>query len=74
MTETEVKYLAGLIDADGSVGFAYTSNKVYLEISITAADSIDTKVLFIIYQKQQATVHLARRQEKTIGLLWQYGK
>jgi len=41
MTETEVKYLAGLIDADGYIGFAYTSKKVYLELSITAAKSID---------------------------------
>jgi len=53
MTETEVKYLAGLIDADGSIGFAYTSNKVYLEVSITAADSIDTKGF--VYNLPQTT-------------------
>lgn len=43
MTETEVKYLAGLLDADGYIGFAYINKKVYLEITLTAADSIDTK-------------------------------
>lgn len=41
MTETQVKYLAGLIDADGYIGFEFSKNKVYLRINITAADSID---------------------------------
>lgn len=41
MRETEVKYLAGLLDADGSVGFDFTDNKAYLTIRLTAADSID---------------------------------
>ena len=41
MTETEVKYLAGLIDADGSIGFEFVDNKVYLALSIIAAESID---------------------------------
>jgi len=41
INETEVKYLAGLLDADGHVGFEFTSNRVYLTISLTAADSID---------------------------------
>ena len=41
MTETEVKYLAGLIDADGYIGFEFSKNKVYLRINITAAASID---------------------------------
>lgn len=43
MTETEVKYLAGLLDADGSIGFEFTNNRPYLAIKLTAADSIDTK-------------------------------
>lgn len=43
MTETEVKYLAGLLDADGSIGFEFTKNRPYLSIKLTAADSIDTK-------------------------------
>lgn len=41
MRETEVKYLAGLIDADGSIAFDFTSNRPYLTIRLTAADSID---------------------------------
>lgn len=41
MKETEVKYLAGLIDADGCISFDYTQNRPYLTIRLTAADSID---------------------------------
>lgn len=41
MKETEVKYLAGLLDADGSIGFDFTENRPYLTIRLTAADSID---------------------------------
>ena len=41
MKETEVKYLAGLIDADGHIGFEFTENRCYFCLSITAADSID---------------------------------
>jgi hypothetical protein len=41
MTETEVKYLSGLIDADGSIGFEFTNKRVYLALSLIAADSID---------------------------------
>lgn len=41
MTETEVKYLAGLIDADGSIGFEFTNKRVYLALSLISAESID---------------------------------
>jgi hypothetical protein len=43
MNETEIKYLAGLLDADGHIGFAYGQNRVRLEITLNAADSIDQK-------------------------------
>jgi hypothetical protein len=42
ITETEVKYLSGLIDADGSLGFEFTNNRVYLALSLISASSIDT--------------------------------
>jgi hypothetical protein len=41
VTETEVKYLAGLIDADGSIGFEFNRNRVYLALSLCSASSID---------------------------------
>lgn len=43
MNETEVKYLAGLLDADGHIGFSYGQNRLRLEITLTAAESIDRK-------------------------------
>jgi len=42
MKEQDVKYLAGLIDADGYFGFEFhSSNKVYLIFKLCAAHSID---------------------------------
>lgn len=43
MTETEVKYIAGLLDADGYIGFEFTDKRVSLSIKLTAADSIDKR-------------------------------
>lgn len=39
--ETEIKYLAGLLDADGCLSFHFVDNKVYLEMSLAASESID---------------------------------
>lgn len=41
ITETEIKYLAGLIDADGSLSFEFTNKRVYLALSLISAESID---------------------------------
>lgn len=41
MKETQVKYLAGLIDADGHIGFDFNNNSVYLTIELCGAESID---------------------------------
>lgn len=40
-TETEIKYLAGLMDADGCLSFRFTDNYCYLELSLAASESID---------------------------------
>lgn len=39
--ESEIKYLAGLLDADGSLSFQFVDNKVYLNFSLAASESID---------------------------------
>lgn len=39
--ESEIKYLAGLMDADGCLSFNFVDNKVYLEMSLAASESID---------------------------------
>lgn len=41
MKETEVKYLAGLIDADGHVGFEFSDAKCRLVLELCGAESID---------------------------------
>lgn len=41
MKEQDVKYLAGLVDADGYFGFEFTNNKVRLVFKLCAAHSID---------------------------------
>lgn len=39
--ETEIKYLAGLLDADGSLSFSKVDGKLYMEMQLSASDSID---------------------------------
>lgn len=41
MKETDIKYLAGLLDADGSIFFNYTAGYAYLTIALDLSDSID---------------------------------
>lgn len=40
-SESEVKYLAGLLDADGCLSFHFNKGKLYLEMSLSASESID---------------------------------
>lgn len=39
--ESEIKYLAGLLDADGSLSFCFVDGKLYMEMSLAASESID---------------------------------
>lgn len=39
--ETEIKYLAGLLDADGSLSFSKVDGKLYMEMQLSASDSVD---------------------------------
>lgn len=41
INETEVKYLAGLLDADGYFGFEFRNNRVFYSLILSAATSID---------------------------------
>ena len=40
-SETEIKYLSGLLDADGSLSFNFSGRGLYLEMKLSAAESID---------------------------------
>lgn len=46
MKEVDIKYLAGLIDADGSIFFNYTSGFTYLTISLDLSSSIDKEFTY----------------------------
>lgn len=39
--ESEIKYLAGLLDADGCLSFQFVDNRIYLNLSLAASESID---------------------------------
>lgn len=41
MNETDIKYLAGLLDADGSFFFNFSGNRVYLVVSLDLSTGID---------------------------------
>lgn len=51
MKESQVKYLAGLLDADGCLGFHFTKVedkwRVYLRLTLVAAESVDKDGKFI---------------------------
>lgn len=39
--ESEIKYLAGLLDADGCLSFHFVDGKLYMEMSLAASRSVD---------------------------------
>lgn len=56
MKETDIKYLAGLLDADGSFFFNYTSGFVYLTMSIDLSCSIDKDFKYTEWLSNQLEV------------------
>jgi len=44
--ETDIKYLAGLLDADGSFFFNYSSNRAYLTIALDLSTGIDRNLSY----------------------------
>lgn len=63
VNETEVKYLAGLVDADGHIGFEFTNKRVYLALTLVAADSVD-KNLYIYNLKDTLGMGSSCRKER----------
>lgn len=39
--ESEIKYLAGLLDADGVLSFQFVDKACYLNLQLAASESID---------------------------------
>lgn len=46
MNETDIKYLAGLLDADGSFFYNYSANRAYLTIALDLTTGIDRDLKF----------------------------
>lgn len=46
LNETDIKYLSGLLDADGSFFFNYSSNRAYLTIALDLTTGIDKDMKF----------------------------
>jgi intein/homing endonuclease len=63
MTETDIKYLAGLLDADGSFFFNYSSGFVYLTIALDVTEGIDKDFKYITWlaEELEITPHISDR-------------
>lgn len=66
MNETDIKYLAGLLDADGSVFFNYTNGYAYLTITLDLAESIDKDFAYTNWLSNELgiTPHISKRSDK----------
>ena len=76
MNETEVKYLAGLLDADGSCFFTFNHDCLGMTISLSASKYVDKKNYLSTIpfgQVQEVVVHNQRRwslsRKKDINML-----
>ena len=56
MNETDIKYLAGLLDADGSFFYNYSSNRAYLTIALDLTTGIDKDMKFTNWLCQELGV------------------
>lgn len=56
-TETEIKYLAGLIDADGYVSFSFVKGRVYLQLGIVQSVPYDRDNYLDSLVKKAGRVH-----------------
>lgn len=73
MKETEIKYLAGLLDADGSMFFNYTSGRVYLSIALDASESVDRNGKYINWLGNQLGVKPYRTDKSKQNKAWAVG-
>lgn len=56
MNETDIKYLAGLLDADGSFFYNYSSNRAYLTVALDLTTGIDKDMKFTNWLCQELGV------------------
>lgn len=56
MNETDIKYLAGLLDADGSFFFNFSDNRIYLTIALDLSTGIDKDCSYTEWLSQKLNV------------------
>lgn len=64
MNETQIKYLSGLLDADGSFFFSFTSNYCSLTISLDLSTGIDKDCKYTEWLSKQLGVSYYRYKRK----------
>ena len=77
MTETQIKYLAGLLDADGSLSFKFckaNSGKtyVYLILALTASEKIDRHGYVQSLEKYAGSVCKVTYEKETYTDAWKW--
>ena len=70
MNETDIKYLAGLLDADGSFFFNFTANRAYLTVSLDLSTGIDkdSKYSYWLSDKLGVIPHFNTRELNAKGV------
>lgn len=70
MNETDIKYLAGLLDADGSFFYNYTANRAYLTIALDLTTGIDKDMKFTnwLCQKLDVRPNVHKRALNAVGV------
>lgn len=70
MNETDIKYLAGLLDADGSFFFNYTANRAYLTVALDLTTGIDKDLKFTNWLCSNLDVrpHIHERELNAVGV------
>lgn len=70
MNETDIKYLAGLLDADGSFFFNYSSNRAYLTIALDLSTGIDRDAEYSYWLSERLGVkpHIHKRELNADGV------
>lgn len=65
MNETDIKYLAGLMDADGSFYFMYNNGCVYLVMALDLSESIDKEYKYTrwLCEHLKVTPHFSKRNQ-----------
>jgi hypothetical protein len=64
MNETDIKYLAGLLDADGSFFYNYSCNRAYLTIALDLSTGIDRDCKYTTWLAKELGVKFYKRKRE----------